>query len=108
MAQYPVLEIFLTAIGIMHCAILLLGDGVDGEIAAQQIILQCHIRRGVAGKAGVTMPLFAFDAGEGILLLGVRMQEDREISSHRAKSQRQQLFGQCPDHHIVPLVDRQP
>ena len=67
-----------------------LGDGVDGEIAAQQILLQRDIRRGVDGETLVAARGLALGARQRVFLMGLRMQEHREILAHRLKA--------LPDH----------
>jgi len=70
MAQQPRLQILHAAVGIVQLPILIFGDGVDGEIPAQQILLQRHLGGGMADEAGVTLPLLALGARQGVLLLG--------------------------------------
>jgi hypothetical protein len=51
--QQTVAQIVLAAVGVNNLAVLVLRQRVDGQIAAQQIVLQRDVRRGIAGKAGI-------------------------------------------------------
>ncbi len=106
-AKQPLFQILDAAIGIVQLSRLILGDGVDGEIPAQQILLQRHLRRGVADEAGITATLLALGAGQRVLLLGLGVQEHGKIAAHLGKAQRQHLFHGRPDHQVIPVALRQ-
>ena len=54
-------------------------DGVDREIAALEIVLERHRRRGVEREARVARRGLALRACERVLLAGVRVQEHRKV-----------------------------
>jgi hypothetical protein len=49
-AQQALAQIVLAAVGIDNLAVGVLGQRVDRQIAAQQILLQRDVRGGIAGK----------------------------------------------------------
>lgn len=107
MAQQSFLQILDAAVGIMELALFIFGDGVDGEIPAQQILLQRHIGSGVADKAGVALTLLAFGTGEGMLLLGFGVKKHGKVATDLGKAQRQHLLHGGADHQIIPVALRQ-
>ena len=106
-AQQPFFQILDATVGIVELALIIFGDGVDGEIPAQQILLQRHIGGGVADKAGVALTLFAFGTGEGILLLGFGVKKHGKVATDLGKTQRQHLFHGGADHQMIPVALRQ-
>ncbi len=107
MAQQPLFQILDATVGIVELALIIFGDGVDGEIPAQQILLERHIGGGVADKAGVALTLFAFGTGEGILLLGFGVKKHGKVATDLGKTQRQHLFHGGTDHQMIPVALRQ-
>ncbi len=73
-----------------------LGDGVEGEIAARQILLQAHRCIGMEHEAFVTGCGFAFGARQRIFLAGFRMQEDRKVRADRLEAAANMLSGVSP------------
>ena len=100
------LQIGLAAIRVMQLTRRVLGDGIDGQVPAQQILLEGHLGGGVTGKTGITVPLFAFDARQGVLLPTPGVQEDGKVPADRLVPLRQQLLGAGAHHHIVTLPHR--
>ena len=82
MAQNARLEVALSAIGVDDQTILVLGHGIDGEIAARQILLDGDRRIGVEGETAVAPGHLALGARQRVFLVGVRVQKDREILAH--------------------------
>ncbi|MNT36659.1 hypothetical protein D3C72_1727590 [compost metagenome] len=107
MAQQPRLQIGHAAVRIVQLPVLIFGDGVDGEIPAQQVLLQRHLGGGVAHEAGVTLPLFALGAGQGILLLGLGVEKHREVAADLGEPQRQHLRHSGAHHQVIPVALRQ-
>ncbi len=107
MAQQPLFQILNATVGVVELALIILGDGVDGEVPAQQILFQRYIGGGVADKAGVALTLFAFGTGEGILLLGFGVKKHREVTTDLGKTQRQHLLHGGADHQMIPVALRQ-
>ena len=58
-------------------------DRVDREIAALQVLLEGHRRRGVELEPRVTRRRFALRPRQRVLFAGVRMQEYRESLCRR-------------------------
>ena len=67
------------------------GDGVDGEVAPAQVLLERHVGRGVEDEAAVPGRGLALGAGERVLLVRLGMQEDREVGAHGAEPARGHL-----------------
>ena len=53
MAQDALLKILLAAVRVDNGAVGVFSKRVNGEVAAQQILLQRDVRRGIAGKTGI-------------------------------------------------------
>ena len=87
MAQDAVIEIADPAIRIVKLAVLILRNRINGQITAQQILLQRDIRCGITGKTGVAFALFAFNSGQCILFFRLRMQKYGKIPSDRLITQ---------------------
>ena len=83
------------------------GDGVDGEVAPGQVLLQRHIGCGVEGEALVAGGGFALGAGQGDFIAGVRVQKHRKVFAHRQIALVQQSLGRAAHHHPVALVQGQ-
>jgi hypothetical protein len=105
--QHAPLEVFLTAKGIDQRAVLGLRHRIDGEIAPPEVFFQRDIRGGVDGEALVAAAALALGAGERVFLVGLRMQEHREILAHRLEAQPHHLFGGRAHHDVVTFLDRQ-
>lgn len=63
MAQQALTEIVLSAVGVDNCAVGITGEGVDRQVAAQQIGFEGDVRGGIAGKTGIARAGFALGAG---------------------------------------------
>ena len=107
MAQDAELQVLRAAKGVDQLALFVPRDGIDREVAARQVLLQRDIRCGEHGEALVAAPGLALGARERIFLIGLRMQEDREILADRAESQPHHLLGIAAYHHVVMVLDRQ-
>ena len=88
-------------------AVVGLGDGVDGEIAPGEIVLQRHLRRRIKGKSRVARPGLALSASERILLMGFRVQEDRKIPPDRLEARRPHGLGRGADDDVIAILHRQ-
>ncbi len=66
--QQARLKIRAPAIGVDDLAIVVFGHGIDGQVAADQILFQGDVRCGVEGEATIAAPALAFGAGEGVFL----------------------------------------
>ena len=107
MAKQAGLQVNPAVEGIKHLAAFLLGHGVDGQVTAHQIVVQADIGGGMEGKAAIAVTGFAFRAGQGVFLLGFRVQKDGKILSHRAKPFGLHLVGCGTDDDPVSFCHRQ-
>ena len=64
--------------------------------------------RKLSGESSVAGRDFAFEAGEGVLLFGVRVQENREFLAHRQVSLALEILGAGADDNPIALVNWQP
>jgi hypothetical protein len=106
MAQHAALEVLRAPERVDQVALLVACDRVDGEVAPRQVLLQRHVRRGEHCEALVAAPGLALGAGERVFLVGLWMQEDREVLADRAETQPHHLFGIAAYHHVVMVLDR--
>ena len=84
MTQNTSAQIALTAIRIDQLAIAILRNGIDGKVAPRQILLESDVRRRVKYE---TAPATAcLGARKGVLLVGLRMQKNREVAAHRTQT----------------------
>ncbi len=104
MTQYAIAQIARAVERIDQRAVLVFGDGVDGQIAAAQIVFERHARFGVEGETVIAAPGFAFGARQRIFLARLRMQEHREILAHRFEVQREELLRRGADDHVVAIL----
>ncbi len=86
MAQDALVQIALAAVGIDQRALIIPGHGVDGEIAPGQILFQADVGCGQHDKTTVAAPGLALATRQGVFLVGLRVQKDGKILSHRAKA----------------------
>ena len=68
-------------------------------------VLENSIR---VGFASVMLAARPEGTGEGILLVALRVEEDREVTPDLAIAEFEHLCGRGADHHIIPLSDRTP
>src|SRR5262249_40168165 len=82
-------------------------DRVDRQVAPLQILLEGDVRPGVTYEAGVPGRNLAFRAREGVLLVRLRMQEDRKVAPDLAIAEPQHFFRRATDHDPIALAVRQ-
>ena len=107
-AEDPGLDVGLSMEGIDEAAVGGSGDGVDGEVTAQQVVFQCDIRREMYGKALVAGSGLALGAGQCVFLVALGVQEDGEVLADGLKALGQHLFRRGAHHHPVPVAGGQP
>ncbi len=107
MAQNAVSQIRLAAIGINDMAVFILGEGVNGQIAALQILFKGDVRGGMTGEASITDAGFALGTRQRVLLAALRMQEDRKIAAYLLVARIKHLLRCGAYHHPVFIFDRQ-
>jgi len=107
-AQNALCKVGLAMVRVEDHALFILGHGIDGQVAADQVFLQRNVRAGVKGEPAVTASALALCACEGIFLAGLWMQEHREISADRAEAQGMHLLDRGANHQPVDITDREP
>ena len=105
MTQHAVGEVTLAAIGVYHLAVRIHGHGIDGQIAADQILLQGDVRAGVEGKPTIALAALALGASQRILLAGLRVQEDRKVLANRTEAGIQHDFRRGADNHPIVIAE---
>ena len=86
----------------------ILGERVDGEIPALQVLLERDVRIRVYRKAVITGCGLALGARQGVLVLGLRMEKDRKVLSDLLETAGQKFIGCRADHDEIALADRAP
>src|SRR3546814_5537079 len=86
MPQHARLEIAHAAEWINQFAMLVLGNRIDGEIAATQIVFKRDIGAGVEGKALIAAPGLALGTLQRVLFSCLRIDEDIDRKSTRLNS----------------------
>ena len=76
-------EVCLPAVGIDDRAALILGHRIDGEVAAPEILLECHRRCELGGETAVAGVDLALQPRERVLLVRFGVEEHRELPAHR-------------------------
>src|SRR5690606_6283736 len=104
MTQQAGLQVLLPPIGIDDLTLVIHGHGVDGQVAALQVLLQGDRGIGVEGEAAVAVTTLALGSGQRVLLAGVQVQEYREVLPDRAEAGLQQLIRRGADHYPVALM----
>ena len=107
MAQQTRLQIVLAAERIDDFTGGGFGHGVDGQIAARQILLQRDLGGGVKGKAGIAGRGFALGARQRVFLVRLRMQEHGKVLADRTKARVKQRLGGGADDDPVTIFDGQ-
>ena len=94
MAQHLVGQVLLTTVGVDEAGALRLlgigqghGHGVDGEVAAGEIVFERDARPGVHRKALVAGRGFSLQTGQRVFLARVRVQKHGEVAPHRQVAQ---------------------
>ncbi|MNE21732.1 hypothetical protein D3C80_1149030 [compost metagenome] len=107
MTQKAVLQIAFTVEHIDDMTVIILRQRVDGEIAAQQILLKRDVRRGVACETGITQTGFAFRARQGVFFARFWVKKHGEIAAYLLIARVKHLFWCGTNHNPVFIFDRQ-
>ncbi|EWS52710.1 hypothetical protein X551_04498 [Methylibium sp. T29] len=102
-AEHTGCQVALAAVGVDQRAVGRAGDGVDGQVAPCQVLFQRHVRCGVEAEAVIARTRLAFGACECVLLVRLRVQEDREVASDRQEAGVEHLLRCAADDHPVPV-----
>ncbi len=84
--------------GIDQLAVGIPCHGIDGEIAAKQVFLQCHAGMEIDLEAVIAVPALPLRAGQRVFLPGLGMEKNRKRAANLPITLRQQFFGR-PAHH---------
>src|SRR5690606_1827146 len=104
MPQQAVSDVLLASIGVDDFALVVHGHGVDGQVAALQVLFQRNLGGGMESETAVAATALAFGSGEGVFLSGLRVEEYREVLADRAEAEVQQLLRRGADHYPVTLM----
>ncbi|MNN43202.1 hypothetical protein D3C81_1574270 [compost metagenome] len=88
-------------------AVLRLGDGVDGQVAAAQVFFQRHVGAGIEGKALVAPAGLAFGARQRVFLFGARVQEHGKIAANGNEPTADHVFRRGAHHDPVVVAGPQ-
>src|SRR3546814_9583884 len=106
MAQHLAINIVTPAKRIHQTPISVPSHGIDGQVAAPQIIFQGNVDPGMKSEPFVASARFALGAGQSVFLFSDRMEEYREVATHRHEPARRHLLGGGADHDPVAITDR--
>jgi hypothetical protein len=81
--------------------------GVDGQIAAREVLLERHLRTELDAESAIARRGLALAPRERVLLVSFGMQEHREIASHGPIAEALELLAGAADDHPVALLDGQ-
>ena len=82
MAQYFGLQIPLTAVGVYQFTFGAACNGVHRKITAQQIFFEGDSGVTIYCEPGIAVPLFAFNAGQGVFIFGFGVEKNGKVLSH--------------------------
>ena len=102
-AQHAGRKIALAAVRIDQRAVVVARHRVDREVAPGEVVLERDFGRREELEAAVAAPVLALGARERVFLVRVRMQEHREIATHRPVAGRDHDFGRRADDDPVAI-----
>ena len=105
-AQHARGQILPSAVRIDQRAVGSLRDGVDGQVAPREVVLQRHLGRGVEGKAVVAGRGLALGACQRVFLVRLRVQEDGKVAPHWPVAGLDHLLRGGAHHHPVAVGNR--
>jgi hypothetical protein len=103
MAQHAAAQVALAAAGVDQRAVFVARHGIDGQVAARQVLFQRHLGRGVEGEAVVARRRLALGARQRHFFVRLRVQEDREVAP-TGGSRRPAVLGRGAHHHPVAVA----
>jgi hypothetical protein len=107
MAQHTRFQIVRAMEGIDQIAGFVFCDGIDGEVATLEVLLERDIGSGMHGEAGITGPDFALGASERIFFVRLRVEKNREVLADRAKALLDHFLRIAADYDVVVILHRQ-
>jgi hypothetical protein len=106
--QYPQLQVARTAERVDDVAVLVLRDGIDGQVAARKVILERDVRRSVDREALVAGTGLALGARQRVLLARDGVEKDREVLADRLEPEAHHLLRRRADHDVIAVLHREP
>ena len=97
----------LAAVRVVERAVRRLRHRVDRQIAAREIFLEGHLRTEFDAESAVARRDLALAPRERIFLLGVGVQEHREVPADLAIMKPQQLLSRAAHDHPIAFLHRQ-
>src|SRR6185503_1620759 len=98
------LQIPSSAIGIDDLPGWRFSHGVDREVAAPEVLLQCDVWSKLRGESLVAQAYFALEACESVFLVRLRMQKYWEFAPYRHEPVTLELFGAGANNDPIALV----
>ncbi len=106
-AQQALGQILTATKGVDQATVAVLCHGIDGEVAAPEVIFQTDIRGCVYLKTFVAGGHFALGTRQGIFLAGLGVQKYREILAYLAEAPGAHVLRGRAGHYPVAIVYRQ-
>jgi hypothetical protein len=103
MPQNLLLQVLLATIGIDQATLSILGDGVDGQVAAVKILLQRDTGVKIHAETMIAMTLLFLGTGKGIFFAAFGVQENRKGRANLFETLVQHFPGRAADHDPVTL-----
>ena len=107
MAQDAGCQILLSAKRIDDCAVWILSHGINGQVAAHQVLFQRNVFIGMKAKSGITFGGFALGTGKGVFFVAVWMEKDGKILANRLIALSQHGLRICTDDYPIAVFDGQ-
>jgi hypothetical protein len=105
--QHSRLEIAAATVGIDQAAVGGLCDCIDREVAAPQVLGERHLGSKADFEAAIARRDFAFEAGERVFLVALRMQKHREVAPDLSIVEPQHFLARAADHDPIAFLDGQ-
>jgi hypothetical protein len=108
MTQHSGIQVLPAAERIDQRAVPRLSHGVDGQIAACEILFQSDVGAEFDGEPAIARRHLALEPRQRVLLVGLGVQKHGKIAADFAKVTAQQLLTGPADDDPVPLLDGKP
>jgi hypothetical protein len=107
MTQHESFQVALPAERVDERPIGGLRNGIDGQIAAREILLKTDFRPELDRKAAISGRSLSLAAGKRIFFVGLGMQEHGKVAAHFAIFEAQQFVAGAPYHDPIAFLDGQ-
>ena len=92
------------AVGVGEVPVRIHRDRVDREIAPTEVVFERHVGRGVKDEPVVAGRGFALRARERVLLMGLRVKEDRKVAAHGLEPAAHHRLGRLAQNDPVAVL----